>query len=135
MTEVFTWPEGSAYIWSGNSTTSALLTFARNATVVASVTRHAYRPPFAAARVYTEIDRRATLTIGQAFSQKDLLGYTQNAAGGIVHCHVKYTVPAVGISGGMFLWTGSIESNSINGSDGGEVALSIQGTFDNWSAY
>jgi hypothetical protein len=135
MAEVFTWAEGSAYFWSGNSSTSARLSFARNATVATTVSRYRYRVPYASTWTYIEIDRGADLSISQGFSDKSLLNYHQNAAGGVVHCHIKNVVGTTGTSGGIFLWTGEIKSLSVGGGDGSEMAVSLAAHFDNWSAY
>jgi hypothetical protein len=133
MAEVFTWPEGSAYFWSGDSTNSALLTFAQNATVSLSIARFSYRPPTATQRTYIELNRQAALSISQGFSQKSMLNYGQNAAGGAIHCHITHG--NVGTSGGMYLWTGEIQNMNIAGIDGQAITLSMQAQFEKWSAY
>ena len=135
MAEVFTFPEGSAYLWTGNSTTSALLVFVRGASVQEDVDRHRYRIPFSVNWTYTEISRGATLSISQAYSDPTAIRFFQNAAGGQVHCHLKHIIGGNNGSAGIFLYTGSLETQSLNERPAGEIEISVNGLFDNFSAY
>ena len=135
MAEVFTFPEGSAYLWTGNSTTSALLVFVRGVTVSPKVDRHDYRAPFATTWTYTEIQRRADLTISQAYSDPTAIRFLQNAGGGAVHCHLKHIIGGNNGSAGIFLYTGSLRDMNINETGPGEIGVSFNGTFDTFSAY
>lgn len=136
MAEVFSYSEGSAYVWTGNSTTSALLTFTRGVRIGLSVTRHSYRPPFSAARVWTELERQATLNVGMAYSEKTALKFLTEATGGQVHCHVTHLVPNVGVSGGFFMYTGTLADGNFAGTEGqGEQAINFNATFERWTGY
>ena len=137
MAEVFVWPEGSAYLWTGNSSTSALVTFATRATVSPSIERYSYRAPYATTYTHIELDRRMRLSISQAWSpdSKTLANFLQNAAGGAAHCHVFALTPGVSGSGGWFGWTGVLEAGDLSTEDGGVHPFNINGWFEAWSAY
>jgi hypothetical protein len=136
MAEVFSFSEGSALFWTGNSTTSALMPFTRTVRVNLSIDRHSYRVPFSTQRTWTELERAATLNAGQAFSDKTGLHFLTQATGGQVHAHITHIVPGANISGGIFLYTGTLSNGSFDGSEGqGEQGLGLVFTFERWTAY
>jgi hypothetical protein len=136
MAEVFSFSEGSAYLWTGNSTTSALVSFMRNVNLTLTVSRHSYRVPFAVKRTWTELERLADLNIGMAYCDKTGLKFLQESTGGQVHAHITHTVPTLSVSGGFLLYTGTMNNGVFNGSEGqGEQALGLSFLFERWTAY
>jgi hypothetical protein len=134
MSEILTFPEGSAYLYTGG--TSAIAAYVRNVDVRRNVIRHKYRPPFATTNTYTELVRNARLTIGQAFTQTRHLKLMQLATGGSVHCHLTFKTPGPNTSGGIWLWSGELQTDQLRGADGqAELVYSVQGEFQNWSGY
>src|SRR5574337_638500 len=134
MAEVFSFSEGSAYLWTGNSTTSALVQFTRNVTIGMVKSRHSYRVPFASQRTWIDLETIANMNIGMAYSEKTGLKFLQEATGGQVHAHIFHIVPNVNVSGGYFLYTGTINDGTFAGSDGqGEQALGLNIIFERFT--
>lgn len=136
MAEVFAWNEGSAYLWTGNSTTSALFKFTRGIRLGLSINRHSYRVPFATVRTWTEIERQAVLNVTQAYSEKTGLSFLYAGTGGQIHAHVFYLTPGPGVSGGFILNTGTLSDGTFDGNEAqAEQPLGLSMTFERWTAY
>lgn len=135
MAEVYTWPEGSAYFWSGNSTTSALATYARNIAHTRRKVFTSYRAPHGATYSGYNYASAATLTIGQLYSQLNLVNYFEAAPVNGFHAHLMHSAGGIGQTGGVFLYSGTIHEVSLNGSDGQVFNHTFQAQFPTWSAY
>jgi hypothetical protein len=131
MAEIFSFPEGSAYLYTAGG--SAVGTYVRNADAQCASQRHSYRPPLSTTRTYVPLDKNARLTIQQAQSQVAWKKLAHDATGGSVHCHLKWVNPGTNASAGVWLYTGEIVQMGI--ADGDESIVNIQATFENWSAY
>jgi len=134
MQEVLSFLEGSAYLYTGNA--SAIAAYVRNASVQMVVGRVSYRAPHATTWTYIETGREARLTIAQAWHTGIWPKLAYAASGGSVKLHLKHVTPGVTNSGGIWLYTGEIQTMSVGGQEGQpEQSLGIQGTFKDWSAY
>lgn len=135
MAEVFQWAEATAYIWTGNSTTSALLTFCRNTVNTRQRTYVHYRAPKATAYTDYAIASGANLTIGQAYSQFAAIQLFEGVVGGDVHVHLKHATPNVGTTAGVFLYSGNFASVELNEQEDQLIVNNLAMTFPSWSAY
>ena len=135
MAEVYSWAEGSAYIWTGGASTSALLAYARNITVTRQVTYAHYRPPKTTTYVNYPHTSGATLSIGQLYADATLQKMFNSATGGGYHVHLKNLVGGINQSGGTFLYSGNLTTIDIGGADGALSTLSINGIFPSWGDY
>ena len=135
MAEVFAWSEGSAYFFTGAGGQSALATFARNIGLTLNREWNKYRPPRQTNYIKKVVSEQATLTCGQLYSQFDLIQMFESATGGI-HCHIEHMVTGgVVQTGGFYLYSGELNSLAHNGSDGNLLNLTLQGSFNVWSAH
>lgn len=134
MSEVFSFNEGSAYIYTGAGAQSALALFARNIALQTNNRWHKYRPPRSTTYVSTLVEQEATLSIGQLHSQLALIQIFESATAG-VHVHLKHLVPSLNVSGGWRLFSGRLNNVGLGESDGGMNTVSLQGDFNVWSAY
>lgn len=135
MAEALIWNEGSALFWTGNSTTSALAAFAQNVAQSRQITFTSYKPPHAA--VYTNYPHAsaATLSIGQLHAQVQLISFFEAATGGGLHAHIKNLAPNISQSGGVFLYSGTLISCDLVGSEGQAFKYNFLARFPTWSAY
>ena len=135
MAEVYSWSEGSAYFFTGAGGQSALATFARDVNLTLTRQWHKYRPPRTTTYSKRVLSQQATLSFGQLYSQFKLIQMFESATGGI-HCHIEHMVTGgVVQTGGFYLYTGELQSLSHNGSEGNLLNISLQGSFDVWSAH
>ncbi|KKK56271.1 hypothetical protein LCGC14_3066190 [marine sediment metagenome] len=134
MSEVFVWPEGSAYIYTGAGAQSALASYAQDVQLTLSRTWHKYRPPRATTYTKYVIAQEARLTIGQLYSQKELLFMFESATGGM-HVHLKHLIGSVGTTAGFRLYSGEFNVLSFNGRSDSPFSVSVEGTFNHWSVY
>jgi hypothetical protein len=129
MAEAFSFSEGTANFVTGGATAAA--TFVRDIQGTKTIGYFKYRPPFATTWVHYETGREATLSIGQVYSQKDLgIMFDGATAGGV---HVQIVHVAAGITGTLWLYSGVIDSHSLNGNDGDVMQRTLQGRFQAWS--
>jgi len=135
MAEALIWNEGSALFWTGNSTTSALAAFAQNMTQTRQITYTSYKPPHAVAFTNYAIASAATLSIGQLHAQAQLISFFEAATGGGLHAHIKNSAPGISQSGGVFLYSGTLISCELVGSDGQAFKYSFAARFPSWTAY
>lgn len=135
MAEVFHWSEGSAYIWTGNSTTSALLSYCRNITNTRTRTYQHYRPPHASTYTDYALTSAATLSMSQGYSQLNAIKLFELAVGGDIHMHLKHVVNSVGNSGGVFLYSGNFQNVGLSEQDESLLITNLSMTFQTWSAY
>lgn len=135
MAEVFIWPEGSAYIWTGNSTTSALLSYCRNITNTRTKTYQHYRPPHQGTYTDYVLTSAATLSMGQGYSQLNAIKLFELASGGEVHMHLKHVIPNVSFSGGVFLYSGNFLNVNYAAQDDAILFTNLSMNFQAWSAY
>lgn len=132
MTEVFSWTEGTLYVWSGAATASG--------TPVAYVTNASISPQWQwsnDARLdgsYRHVlqGRRANISLA--------LGYTVGMnlvvlAQGNASVHFKFDQNGVNGSAGWLAYTGRINTLGLQGAEGGTYALSVAGYCNEWSAY
>jgi len=135
MAEALIWNEGSALFWTGNSTTSALAAFAQNITQGRQITYTSYKPPHATTFTNYPIASGATLSIGQLHAQAQLISFFEAATGGGLHAHIKNNVPNITQSGGVFLYSGTLLSCELVGSEGQAFRYSFAAHFPSWTAY
>jgi len=135
MSEVLSFYEGSAYLYTGNA--SALALFVRNVQVNATVRRHEYRPPHSTTWTYIDMqDTPAQVTIGQAWHSGVWPKLAYAGTGGSLVLHLKHVPDGSINSGGIWLYTGTLQALRFNGADGNaEQTISLQGEFKAWSAY
>lgn len=135
MAEVYSWYEGSAYIWTGSSSTSALVAYARNIQVTRKIVYQHYKPPHATVYTNYPVASAATLSIGQLYADATLQKMVNSATGGGYHVHLKNLIGATNQSGGTFLYSGNIDTIDIGGNDNQISTLSINGNFPSWGDY
>lgn len=135
MAEVFQWAEGSAYIWTGNSTTSALLSYCRNISNTRTRAYQHYRPPHASTYTDYALSSAASLSVSQAYSQLNAIKLFEGAVGGDVHMHLKHVVTNVGNSGGVFLYSGNFQNVGLAAQEDALLITNLSMTFQTWSAY
>ena len=134
MAEVYIFPEGSAYIFSGNSNQSALIAFARSINVTVQRAWEGYRPPFSNQYTYIQTGLAARVSVTQALSQKDLKAFFTNTTGGQLHMHIFDLTPGINTSAGVRVWSGFAGQFQVNRAQG-EQTLSFDATFRAFSAY
>lgn len=135
MAEVYSWAEGSVYVWTGGASTSALIAYARNVTVTKQITYQHYKPPHSTTFVNYPIASGVTLTIGQMYTDSTLQLMFNSATGGGYHVHVKNVVGGITQSGGIFLYSGNLNTNDIGTTEGAISTLAVNGIFPSWSDY
>lgn len=136
MPETFNFSDGGAWVWTGDSTTSAELNFARNVSVTLASGRSGYRAPFSNQYTYIATGFIARVNMAAAYSDKNVIALFTGHAGGDFHMHVKHLTPNVNESGGFFLYTGLINQVTFNGTDGSpEQSLSFVAEFRAWLGY
>lgn len=134
MAEVFAFPEGSAFLGTGNA--SALGLFVGQITVTIRRERHAYRPPYAVRNSYVELRRSgAAFSLTQQHSQAQWQKLLANSTGGALWGHVFSLNPGTNDSAGVWLYTGTLNDLAFRQSDGAAGELTLQADFEVWSAY
>lgn len=129
MAEAFAFSEGTAYFVTGGAT--ATVTFVRDIQGTKTIGYFKYRPPFAVTWQHLETGREATLSIGQVYSQKDLSTMFDGATAGGIHAGIVHV--AAGVTGTLWLYSGVIDSQAMNGNDGDVMQRTLQGRFQAWS--
>ena len=135
MAEVYSWAEGSAYIWTGGATNSALAAYARNIVVNRQMRYTSYKAPHATTYTQYPIGSAVTLTIGQLYADATMQKMFDSATGGGYHVHLKHLVGGVNQSGGTFLYSGVLSTLDNGGSEGQIYTQTINGTFPTWADY
>ena len=135
MAEVYSWAEGSAYFWTGGSSTSALVAYARNITLTRKVTYQKYKPPHATVYTNYPIGSAAQLTIGQLYTDPTMQKVFNSASGGGLHVHLKNLIGATNQSGGVFLYSGNFDVLDISMADNQIGTVTMNSTFPSWGDY
>lgn len=114
MAEVFAWREGQVYVWTGNSTVSALTAYAQNinASLVYGwnnrrLVTGTYQDVLTGVRVDVQIGAMYT---PDAILQKFALLTAET------HLHLRHS--SLGGTAGIFLWSGRIDRIDIQGNEG-----------------
>lgn len=135
MTEVFAWPEGSMWLWTGSPTASAsgVVAYAESMSVALARGWDNYRN---LTGIYhnTLTGRRADLRIGALYTLDNTGMVTLHEAETAVHVHLRHSA-SVGGTAGVFLWSGRIDTVEINGSDKGVYRMNVVYHANVWSAY
>jgi hypothetical protein len=132
MAEVYAWPEGALYIWSGAATASGNpVAYANNATLTT--------------QWQWSNDPRLDGTYrnhlqGQRGNLNAALSYTIGVAAvtlaqATATVHIKLQHNGVNGSAGFIAYSGRIDSLNLNGAEGGVYGLSLAAHFNQWSAY
>lgn len=132
MAEVYAWPEGELYIWSGAATASGSpVAYVTNATLTTQWQWSndprldgSYRNHLQGQRA--NINAALAYTIGTS-----AVTLAQNTA--VVH--VKFQHNGVNGSAGFIGYSGQIDSLNLQGSEGGTYGLSMAAHCNIWSAY
>ena len=129
MAETFSFTEGTANFKTGAVTVP--VTYCRDVQATLTIGYHRYRPPYSTTYQFIETGREATLSIGQMHSQKQLgVMFDGATAGGI---HVQLIHAAAGVTSNLWLYSGVIDSHSMNGSEGNVMQRSLVGRFQSWT--
>src|SRR5512147_1132000 len=113
MSEVYSWPEGACYLWTGGASTSALIAYARNVTVTKQITYARFKSPHATTYTNYPIASAVTLSIGQLYADSTLQKMFNSATGGGYHVHVKNLNASTNDSAGVFLYSGNLTTQDI----------------------
>ena len=135
MSEAYSFNEGSAWVWTGNSTTSALFTYAVDVSVTFSKRRSSARAPYANQYTFVPIDSMARATINQMKSQLTARALFLNGADGDIHVKTKSVQPGQNVSAGWLLWSGSFLSTREASVVGAVDTVSHDAVFQTASAY
>jgi len=135
MTEVFSHNEASAWVWTGDSTTSALFTYVQSQAITFNKQHSSARAPFANQYTYVEIGNLARVNITQMKSQHTAKALILNAAYGALHMKTKSVQPGQGISAGWLLWSGALLAVRDESNAGGIDSMGFDATFQTASAY
>lgn len=129
--EAISWPEGTAYIVTGGA--SSVAAYAQGISVNMAVSYHKYRPPHGTTTIYRELDRVATMSIDQLWSQKDYFKMLNAATAGGVHVRLLHVVGPQEYTGEVILWSGVLTVGNIAGQNAGLMAAQVQGEFPLWT--
>ena len=135
MAEVYSFNEGSGWVWTGNSTTSALFTYVVDAAVQFTKRRNSARAPYSNQYTYVPIDNMARVTVNQMKSQITARALFLNGADGDIHVKTKSVQPGQNVSAGWLLWSGTFLSTRDNSVAGGIDTISHDAIFQTASAY
>lgn len=135
MSEVYSWPEGACYIWTGAASTSALIAYARNVTVTKQITYARFKPPHSLTYVNYPIASSVTLAIGQLYADATLQKMFNSATGGGYHVHIKNLNAGTNDSGGIFVYSGNLNSQDIGTTEGALSTQTVNGIFPSWGDY
>ena len=133
--EVFSFNEGSAWVWTGNSTTSALFTYVQSQAVTFAKQRTSARAPFSNQYTYVDIDSIARMSISQMKSQHTARMLFLNAAAGDLHMKTLSVQPGINESAGWFLWSGTMLSHRDESQAGNIDTMGFDVMFQSASAY
>ena len=135
--QVFVWPEGSLYLFTGADGASALVAYQTDTQArftIGSVNYQTFD------KVYhnTPTGKLAQITIGHLYTpnqaELDKLISAQTA----VHMHFKHIYAIAGgtsASAGYFLWSGFIDAIEVAGREGDLYRNRLQYHCNEWSAY
>jgi hypothetical protein len=129
MAEAFSFAEGTARFVTGAATSVA--TYVQGVNAVMTIGYHRRRAPHSTLWTYYETAREATLSIDQIYSQKDIAAIFNGATAGGVHVQLIHA--AVGVTGTLWLYSGVIDSHSMDGSEGNVMMRAVRGRFQTWS--
>lgn len=131
MPEVFGWPEGYVYLYTGNLAASALIALAENTQTTFA---YGYDNRVAANGVYADhlTGRRCDVTIGAMYTMDITTIRMMQSATAV---HMKFLHSGLNGSAGHWLYSGRIDNYAINGRKADTYKLSIKGHFNVWSAY
>jgi hypothetical protein len=132
MSEACAWPEGAIYLWTGTATASGVVAYAER---VYGTLAYGINTVRTFDGVYHNLwtGQRADVYVA-AFYTTDALTFQKMAAAQTgVHAHLKHT--AVGASAGVFLYSGALNSVTLNGANGDVLRYSLALQANNWSAY
>lgn len=134
MSEVYSWTEGSLYLYTGSATASAVVTYAENShlTLMRGWDNRAnlsgnYRDHLTG--------QRADLTI-QTMLSNDWRAVLMYESATAVHLHIKQIKPSyMTASAGVWLYSGRVDSLQFNGSRNQAYTFSLSYHCNAWSAY
>lgn len=132
MGEVIAWPEGSIYLWTGTATASALVGYATDTRASFNYGVSNYRTLDGIYHnLYT--GQRCDVSIGMLYTPDLSALQTMVEAQTAIHIHLKHT--ANGVSAGRLLYSGAVDSLSLNGNEGSIYQVSVNYHANVWSAY
>jgi hypothetical protein len=130
--EVYTWPEGAVYLWTGTTGNSALIAYATD-TQIREVHGFINFPTLTGTYHDVITGRRADVGIGALYLADSLVLQQFASAETAVHMHLAHT--ANGASAGRFLWSGRIDSYENAGRQGALFTVRLNYHANIWSAY
>jgi len=131
--EVYAWPEGTIYLYTGTATASALVAYAQN--LRASIGRgwDNYRT---LTGLYQDAltGLRADVQIGTFYTTDNVTLTRMFESATAVHMHLKHGSTTIGTAG-VFLYSGRLDNIEIAGSDGELFRYAVNYHANAWSAY
>lgn len=121
MSEIFTWMEGQAFLWSGNSTVSALTAYIQNTTLNA---QFGWLNRRLVTGTYQDLltGQRFDLQVGGMYMpDATIQKFALQTA--LVHVHLRHS--SLGGTAGTFLWSGRIDSLQVVGSEANPYVFTL----------
>lgn len=131
MPEAFVWPEGTVSIGTGTVGASAVVAFAENTNI--TLTRGWSNNATLSGTYYDHLTGAyATVSIGALYTV-DATVHKINASATAVH--MKFMHSGLGGTGGMWLYSGRIDSMSYAGTQAAPYRWTMNAHFNVWSAF
>lgn len=133
MTETLAWSEGRIAFWTGTATASAILAYATDSRVTPF---RGWENRQTLGLTYYDLltGRRADLSVGLLYTTDNkLMQFFENESA-LVHVHLSHEVQGQG-SAGMYLYSGRIDSLSLNGIENKSYQYQLAYHCNLWSAY
>lgn len=121
MPEVFAWREGQCFVWTGNSTVSALTAYAQN--INASIA-YGWNNRRLVTGTYQDVltGQRADVQIGAMYTP-DATIQKFAALTALTHMHLRHS--SLGGTAGIFLWSGRIDRIDLQGSEANVYSFTV----------
>jgi hypothetical protein len=133
MAEVFSWPEGACYLWTGTATASALVVYQQQTQITMDYGVQNFRT-LDSAYHNAWTGQRADIQIGALHTTDHLTLEKFAAARTGVHIHFVRTGVA-GVSAGRYFYSGAINAVQERGQAGGFYEYGLTYHANDWSAY
>lgn len=132
MSEVFAWPEGALYIWSGSANASgASVAYVNNASIAMQYQWGNEALLDGSYRNHLQ-GKRGNINVTFAYTMNDAIVTLAEATATV---HFKLQHDGVNGSAGFIAYSGKIDSLNVQGSENGTYAVSMAAHCNLWSAY
>lgn len=132
MPEVFGWPEGRCWLWTGTATASALVAYQENTQIQMAYGVENYQTLDSAYHdAWT--GQIATIQIGALHTTNHLT--LQKFADAKTGVHIHFARSAGGVSAGHYFYSGAIDGVGQQGQAGGMYKFRLVYHANRWSAY